>query len=184
MKKISSIDQYIQGFPESTRTLLRKMRSTIQKAAPQATEKISYNIPTFYLNENLVHFAAFKNHIGFFPGGSALASFTSDIKGFVHGRGSIQFPFEDKLPLKLVQKIVKFRVNEVKKKYATRTPFVDLAAPAQRALANAKIKSLKQLSRFTEEQVANLHGMGPNALSRLKSEMKKSKIAFKKVRPR
>ncbi|MBL8018652.1 MAG: hypothetical protein JNM27_03220 [Leptospirales bacterium] len=75
---------------------------------------------------------------------------------------------------------MKFRVTEVKKKYAALTPFADLAAPAQRALANAKIKSLKQLSRFTEEQVAGLHGMGPNALSRLKAQMKKNKIAFKK----
>ncbi|MCE9597069.1 MAG: DUF1801 domain-containing protein [Spirochaetia bacterium] len=157
------------------------MRLAIQKAAPTATEKISYSIPTFYLHENLVHFAGYKNHIGFYPGGSALAEFGPDIKGYVFAKGSIQFPMDQKLPLKLIQKIVKFRVAVVSREYTSTSPFETLAAPAQRALGNAKIKSLNQLSKFTENQIATLHGMGPNALSKLKILMQKQRVKFRKA---
>ena len=88
------------------------MRSTVQKAAPHATEKISYGMPTFYYNGNLVHFAAFKNHIGFFPTPSAIEAFEKELKSYKTSKGTVQFPLADPLPLQLIERIVKFRVKE------------------------------------------------------------------------
>jgi uncharacterized protein YdhG (YjbR/CyaY superfamily) len=108
----SIIDDYIDSFPEETRRLLEQMRSTIRKSAPQADEKISYQIPTYYYNGNLVHFAAFKNHIGFFPTPGAIKAFEKELKPYKTSKGTIQFPLTDPLPLKLIERIVKFRVEE------------------------------------------------------------------------
>jgi uncharacterized protein YdhG (YjbR/CyaY superfamily) len=95
---------------------LNAVRETIRKAAPEATEKISYQIPTFHLNGNLVHFAGFKNHVGFYPGASGIAAFEEELSGYVHAKGSIQFPHDEKLPLALVRRMVKFRVGENREK--------------------------------------------------------------------
>jgi uncharacterized protein YdhG (YjbR/CyaY superfamily) len=88
------------------------MRATIHKAAPEAAEKISYGIPTFYLNGNLVHFAAFANHIGFYPTSSGTAAFKKELGALKSSKGAVQFPKDKPLPLALVTKIVKFRVKE------------------------------------------------------------------------
>src|SRR5437764_13429428 len=111
-----SIDEYIAAQPKTTQPLLARMRSTIARAAPNATEKISYQMPTFYLNGNLVHFAAFENHIGFYPTPSGVTAFQKELSGYKCAKGSIQFPIELPLPLTLVAKIVKFRVEENSKK--------------------------------------------------------------------
>ena len=113
---ITTIDQYIQGFPKEVQAILSAVRSTIRKAAPDATEKISYRIPTFYLHGNLVHFAAFKNHIGFYPTGKGVSAFEEELSGYKHAKGSIQFPIDQPMPLKLIQKIVVFRVAQNLKK--------------------------------------------------------------------
>jgi len=113
---ISSIDQYLQGFPKEIQAILSIMRSTIQLAAPLAMEKISYQIPTFYLNGNLVHFAALKNHIGFYPTPSVIAAFADELKGYKQAKGSVQFQIDKPLPLELIRKIVEFRVMENLKK--------------------------------------------------------------------
>jgi len=107
-----TIDEYIALWPEEIRTKLRSMRETIQKAAPAAEEAISYQMPTFTLHGNLVHFAAFKNHIGFYPVPSGLKAFEKELSKFKTGKGSAQFPLDQPLPLALVTKIVKFRVSE------------------------------------------------------------------------
>ncbi len=108
------IDEYILRFPEHVQLLLRQMRETIQAAAPTATEKISYQIPTFFLNgQNLVHFAAFSKHIGFYPTSSGIKEFEKELSAFKHAKGSIQFPHNKPLPLDLVARIVAFRVEEV-----------------------------------------------------------------------
>ena len=107
-----SIDSYIAQFPPEVQTLLTQMRQTIQKAAPSATEAISYQIPTFKLNGNLVHFAGFKKHIGFYPGAAGMAAFQGELAGYKSAKGSVQFPLDEALPLTLVAKIVKFRVNQ------------------------------------------------------------------------
>ena len=107
-----AVDKYVAGFPPGIRTLLKKMRATIKKAAPQATEKISYQIPTFALKGNLVHFAAFKNHIGFYPTSSAVRKFKEQLSPYAGAKGSVRFPLDKPIPFGLVTRIVKFRVHE------------------------------------------------------------------------
>ncbi len=110
--KAKSIDEYISNCPAEVQQKLRDMRATIKAAAPQATEKISYQMPTFYLEGNLVHFAALKNHIGFYPTPSGVEAFIKETKKYASTKGAIQFPLDEPLQLKLVSKIVKFRVKE------------------------------------------------------------------------
>lgn len=122
MKTASSppkgIDEYIAGFPKDVREALRQVRATIAKAAPDAVEAIKYQIPTFVLNGNLVHFAAFKNHIGFYPTPSAIAAFEGELARYQSAKGSVQFPLHEPLPLDLIARIVEFRVKEARSKPA------------------------------------------------------------------
>ncbi len=108
----TSIDQYIQGFPEKVQILLTKLRTAVRKAAPQAIEKISYQIPPFYFNGNLVHFAAYKTHIGFYPTSSGIAAFQKELAEYETAKGTVRFPIDKPLPLDLIKRIVKFRVAE------------------------------------------------------------------------
>lgn len=107
-----NIDDYIAGFPNEVQGMLEKLRMTIRKAAPEAEETINYGIPTFTLKGNLVHFAAFKNHIGFYPAPSGIEAFKKELSVYEGAKGSVQFPIEKSLPLSLVSKIVRFRVKE------------------------------------------------------------------------
>jgi len=107
-----NIDEYIASFPPNVQEILEKMRLTIRKAAPDAEEKISYQMPTFFLKGNLVHFAAWKNHIGFYPTSSGTRAFTRELSIYEGAKGSVKFPMDKPLPLKLIGKIVKFRVAE------------------------------------------------------------------------
>jgi uncharacterized protein YdhG (YjbR/CyaY superfamily) len=106
------IDEYIAGFPPDVQKLLKEMQATIQEAAPDAQEKISYRMPTFYLNGNLVHFAAFKNHIGFYPAPRGIEAFAQELAAYKGAKGSVQFPLDQPLPLDLVRRIVEFRAAE------------------------------------------------------------------------
>ena len=106
------IDEYIAGFPKDIQTILQKIRKTIKKAAPEAQEKIGYQMPTFTLNGNLVHFAAFKNHIGFYPTPSGTEKFKKEISVYKAAKGSIQFPLDQPIPYDLISQIVEFRVKE------------------------------------------------------------------------
>ena len=105
-----SIDDYIETFPAQVQERLQAVRQTIRAAAPEATEKISYGIPTFALGGNLVHFAAFKKHLGFYPGAEAVVVFEAEMASYKRSKGTIQFPFDRPLPLDLIGKIVLFRV--------------------------------------------------------------------------
>ena len=107
-----TIDEYIAKCPAEVQQKLKDMRATIKAAAPIATEKISYLMPTFYLEGNLVHFAALKNHVGFYPTPSGVQAFLKETSKYASTKGAIQFPLDKPLPLKLVSKIVKFRVKE------------------------------------------------------------------------
>lgn len=107
-----NIDEYIASFPFEIQEKLEKVRATIRKAAPKAEEAISYMIPTFRLNGNLVHFAAYKNHIGFYPGAGGIAAFKEELAGYETSKGTVQFPLDKRLPLTLITKIVKFRVAQ------------------------------------------------------------------------
>jgi len=115
-RESATIDEYIKGCEADLRPILSQLRSTIRKAAPSATEKISYGIPTFYQDGNLVHFALFRNHIGFYPTPSAIETFQKELKGYKSAKGSVQFPLSEPLPLKLITRMVKFRVKENTKK--------------------------------------------------------------------
>jgi uncharacterized protein YdhG (YjbR/CyaY superfamily) len=107
------IDEYIAMFSKETQVLLERIRTTIRKAAPEAEETISYQMPTFKLNgKNLVHFAAYKNHIGLYPTPSGIEAFKKELSGYVGAKGSVQFPIDQPTPLDLISKIVKFRVKE------------------------------------------------------------------------
>lgn len=108
----TTIDAYIAAFPADVQQLLESMRATIRAEAPNAEECIGYGIPTFKLKGNLVHFAAFKNHIGFYPGASGVAFSQEELSRFKSAKGSIQFPIGQPLPLDLVQRIVQFRVQQ------------------------------------------------------------------------
>lgn len=108
----STIDEYIAEFPPETRLVLEELRALIREAAPGSTETISYAIPNFDLNGHLVHFAGYKNHVGFYPGAEGIAAFAAELKGFKGGRGSVQFPLSERLPLELVRRIVEFRVAQ------------------------------------------------------------------------
>ncbi|MCW5912562.1 MAG: DUF1801 domain-containing protein [Cyclobacteriaceae bacterium] len=107
------IDEYIAAFQGKVRESLVKLRATINKAAPKAEEKMSYAIPTFFLNgKNLVHFAAFEKHVGFYPTPSGIAAFAKELKPYKTSKGAVQFPLDKPLPLTLIAKIVKLRVKE------------------------------------------------------------------------
>ena len=107
-----NIDDYIAGFPAEVQEILEKIRSTIRKAAPDAKETINYGIPIFTLNGNLVHFAGFKGHIGFYPTPSGIEKFKEELSVYEGAKGSVQFPLDKRMPFGLIRKIVKFRVQE------------------------------------------------------------------------
>ncbi|MBZ5202865.1 DUF1801 domain-containing protein [Planomicrobium chinense] len=110
-----TIDEYISQFPMDIQEKLQQLRALIKEEAPQATEKISYQMPTFYLHGNLVHFAAFKNHIGFYPAPSGISAFAEQLSRYKSAKGSVQFPQDEPLPLELVREIVRYRVQENQK---------------------------------------------------------------------
>lgn len=111
-----TIDDYIANFPKDIQDILEKIRTVVKTAAPDAEEKISYQMPTFYLNGNLVHFAAFKKHIGLYPTPSGITGFLDELSPYVKAKGSIQFPLDQPIPYALIGKIVEFRVQENRNK--------------------------------------------------------------------
>ena len=106
------IDEYIASFPKGVQEILEKIRAIIRKAAPDAEEAIKYQMPTFILNGNLVHFAAFKKHIGFYPTPTGIDEFKEDLSAYKGAKGSVQFPLDQPIPFDLIGRIVKFRVKE------------------------------------------------------------------------
>ncbi|MFH6959058.1 iron chaperone [Flavobacterium aquidurense] len=112
IKKPSTIDEYIGGFPNNIQEILKKVRTTIQKAAPDAKEKISYSMPAFEQNGIVVYFAAFKKHIGLYALPSGHETFKKELSKYKSGKGSVQFPLNAPIPFDLITKIVKFRVKE------------------------------------------------------------------------
>jgi uncharacterized protein YdhG (YjbR/CyaY superfamily) len=107
-----TIDEYIKAQSAETQKALRPLRATIKAAAPQATETINYGIPTFQMNGNLVHFAAFKKHIGFYPTPGGILAFRKELSKYVSAKGSVQFPLDQPMPLSLIARIVKCRVKQ------------------------------------------------------------------------
>jgi uncharacterized protein YdhG (YjbR/CyaY superfamily) len=114
LPKAKNIDEYIRYFPRDVQALLQKLRATILKAAPGAEETIKYQIPTFVWKRNLIHFAAYKNHIGLYPGSKAIANFKDELSKYKLAKGTIQFPLDKPIPVGLVTKIVKFNRKAIK----------------------------------------------------------------------
>jgi uncharacterized protein YdhG (YjbR/CyaY superfamily) len=136
MKKPKDTDEYIAGFPASTQKLLKQVRTTIQKAAPKAEELISYGMPAYKLNGMLVFFAGYKNHIGFYATPTGHKKFAKQLSVYKQGRGSVQFPTDQPMPLKLISDIVKFRVNENLER--------EKAKVKKKAAAPKKVKKLRK----------------------------------------
>lgn len=111
-KTFTTIDEYVAQFPADIQKILQEIRAVIKSAAPQAQEKISYQMPTFFLEGNLVHFAAFKNHIGFYPVPSGIEQFKAELSAYKGAKGSVQFPLDKPMPYDLIRRIVEFRVQE------------------------------------------------------------------------
>lgn len=114
----TTIDEYISTFPAEIQAILQSVRAAIHEAAPAAEEKISYQMPTFYLHGNLVHFAAFKHHIGFYPTPTGVEAFQERLSQYKGAKGSVQFPLDQPMPLDLIRDITKYRVDEAMQKAA------------------------------------------------------------------
>ena len=119
-KQIRTIDEYIGTFQKHVQERLESIRKLVAKLAPDAQEKISYQMPTFYLNGNLVHFAGFQNHIGFYPTPHGISEFQKELSKYKNGKGSIQFPLDEPLPMKLIERMVKYRIQKDRNKVETR----------------------------------------------------------------
>jgi uncharacterized protein YdhG (YjbR/CyaY superfamily) len=133
--KAATIDAYIAGYPADVQARLEAIRATIRRAAPQARERISYAIPTFSQCGNVVHFAAYEHHIGFYPGASAVKRFAKDLARYASAKGSVQFPLDRPVPLGLIGRITRFRVAENVAKYA---------APSAKRQTRVKKKTNKE----------------------------------------
>lgn len=213
----SSVDQYIKNFPDSTVKLLQEVRNTIRKLVPEAEETIKYGIPTFMYHGNLVHYAGYKNHIGFYPGASGIEAFKDKFKQYEWSKGAVQFPLDKPMPLKLIAQIVQYRIqqNIQKSKQAKqprtcanghryiktsdcpacpqceanrkpRSGFLStLSAPARRALEKKGITTLKKLSKCTEEDILQLHGVGKTTIPKLIAALQSEGLGFKssKIHP-
>jgi len=120
IKKYNDVQTYVADFPEDVRKKLERMREIIQRSAPKSQEVISYSMPAYKMNSVLVYFAAFKNHIGFFPTASGVKAFQHQIEKYKWSKGTIQFPLDQPLPEKLITAIVRFRVKEDLEKAKTK----------------------------------------------------------------
>jgi uncharacterized protein YdhG (YjbR/CyaY superfamily) len=118
-KGVNSIDEYIANFPKDVQKILEELRTVIKASAPDAEERISYQMPAFALRGNLVYFAAHKKHIGFYPTSSGIEAFKPELSRYESAKGSVRFPIDEPLPLELISRIVKFRVTENLKKAGT-----------------------------------------------------------------
>ena len=184
--KPATIDEFIAGFPSATQVLMEQLRATIRAVAPEATETINYGIPTFILKGNLVHFSAYKNHIGFYPGASGIEAFKDALSGYKSAKGSVQFPIDEPMPLELVREIVQYRVQQNLEMAALKTTkrakpahfAAGLSAPAKRALENKGIKTLEQLANYSEADILALHGIGPSALPILRQALAAQELSF------
>ena len=171
----TTIDAYIAGFPPEVQKILRKIRLTIRKAAPQAGEAIKYQIPTFTLNGNLVSFGVYKQHIGIYPVPAGTQKFQQEIAPYRSAKSTLRLPLDEPIPFDLISQLVQFRVKESPGGF-----LAVLSAPAQRALEREGITTLKQLARYSEKDILALHGMGPGSMPKLRAALKAAGLTFSK----
>ncbi|WP_255578588.1 DUF1801 domain-containing protein [Chitinophaga sp. sic0106] len=190
-KNITTIDAYISTFPAATQKLLKQVRQTIKKAAPEATEKIAYAIPTFVYHGNLVHFAGYNHHIGFYPASSGVASFGKELQAYHTSKGTIQLPLDQPLPLDLIARITAFRMKENmekagKKKSPTKKAtdefFIPrISNPARRALESIGVTTPRKLAKYSEKEILALHGMGKASLPLMRETLLQHGLSFKEA---
>lgn len=182
---MNSVEQYIAAFPKNVQKRLRQVQQTIVQTAPDALETISYSMPAYKINgKPLVYFAGYKTHIGFYATPTGHEAFAHELNNYKQGKGSVQFPVDEPLPLDLIKRIVKFRVKEnvaktSKVKAVQESIFGQLSAPAQRALAERNITDILQLSGYTEKEVLELHGVGKSSIPKLTALLKEEGLTFK-----
>jgi uncharacterized protein YdhG (YjbR/CyaY superfamily) len=175
----NSVDTYISRFPEPIRRRLEKMRATIVKAAPKAEEAMSYGLVGYKLGKPLVYFGGFKKHVGFYAVPTGHEAFKKELSVYKNAKGSVQFPHDQPIPFALITKMVKFRVQENAAKDPA-SEFPKTSKPAERAFANAGIKKLKDLSKWSKEELLTLDGVGPSIIPTLEQALKKKGLSFKK----
>jgi uncharacterized protein YdhG (YjbR/CyaY superfamily) len=175
--KPPSVDAYITTFPENVQKILERIRMTVIQAAPKAEETISYGMPAFrYKGKVIIYFAGYKNHIGVYATPLAHAAFQKELSGYKQGRGSVQFPLDQPMPLDLIKRMVQFRIKQQDE------PLTDiltgLSAPARRALQNNGIKTLPDLAQYTGAEILSFHGIGKTAIPILQKALKKKGLKF------
>lgn len=170
-----TIDDYIATFSPDVQEILQAVRTTVQQAAPEATEAISYQMPTFKLEGNLVHFAAYKNHIGLYPTPQGVEAFREELSRYKGAKGSVQFPLDQPIPYDLIRRIVLFRVAATKDERGFPK---GIGNPARRALEHAGYTRLEQLDGVDEKALAALHGVGPKALAVLRVALAERGLSF------
>lgn len=158
MALATTIDEYIDGLSVDVQPLMQAVRSTIRAAAPEATEKISYRMPTFWQGENLIHFAAFKRHIGVYPGGEAVGIFADRLTGYKTSKGTIQFPLDKPIDHALIADITRWRVEQLATTSAITT--LNLGKTMEKKLRSVGINSADALTA----------GLSKNTLSKLVSD--------------
>jgi uncharacterized protein YdhG (YjbR/CyaY superfamily) len=170
-----TIDEYIAGYPPDVQKILKKIRTTIRKAAPKAAETIKYQMPTYTLNGNLVSFGVYKQHIGIYPVPAGTKKFQREIAGYRSAKSTVRLPLDEPIPLDLIGQLVQFRVKENQGGF-----LYVLGAPARRALEREGITTVKQLARYNEKDILALHGMGPSSMPKLRAALKADGLAFSK----
>jgi uncharacterized protein YdhG (YjbR/CyaY superfamily) len=191
MKQASPQDvaQYIAAFPAAARNMMQQLRRIIRRTAADAEESISYGMPAYKLKGRpLVYFAGYGQHVGFYPTPSGINAFLEDMAAYKYSKGAVQFPLDQPLPETLVEQITAFRVQEVLEKAGSKKTAqgrttsnfaAQLSVPAQRALATAGIKTLKQLSKYSAKELMALHGFGAASLPKLQAALSAEGLSLK-----
>ena len=169
-KPVTTVEEYIAAFPKNVQLLLNQMRSAIKKWAPKAEESVSYGMPAYkYLGRPLVYFAGYEKHIGFYATPTGHEAFKKELAKYKQGKGSVQFPVTEKLPLQLVENIVKFRVAENEKKVAAKT-----TKPVLKKVTNPAVKKSSEAKPGDAEQVKAW-------LDKVSPELRKATDAVRKI---
>jgi uncharacterized protein YdhG (YjbR/CyaY superfamily) len=184
---MSMIDQHLKKFSGEQLATLQHLRETIRSIVPQANETMSYGMPAFEIDGKVVAgFEGFKKHCSYFPHSGSVLEQISPIPEWCEvSKGTLKFPIGKKLPKTLVRKMISVRKSEISVKQRNRQPLdgewihLGLAAPARRALVNKKILELHHLGRYSRKSIAELHGMGPNAMKILEKAMRQKEITFR-----
>ncbi len=170
---IKTIDEYIASFPKDVQALLQTMRGIIKKAAPKATETISYGIPTFVQDGNLVHFGGYKNHIGFYPAPNGIEAFKKELSKYEGSKGTVKFALDKPLPAALISQIVKYRIEKNKEKAALKKPVAKKTSKAAKPTDEQQVKAwMNKLDAVTKKDIAAVQKIIKTASPKLNERIK------------